>query len=752
MEAPRGSLTVNNGDTVISNTFEWVTGTVDGVGQFGPGVLSATNLLLTNGTTVRLHALLVPQKLTDFDNGTTLILSNGALRTRGEFRAGTGTITKSGGLPPVQNNGRLRKHGAGDFTIDTPYHGFEALLRQPPWGIEVEQGRLRLWGGGQFLGYHTNVIELGTELEMAGLFTFQGEYTRFRGDGTLRLGQPDKSVEMRVFPSTKVEFGLGGDSTHFANGVISGSGSVTNSGAFFWEGGVIGRPTGILPVSFQNGGDFHIEDAPAPLRLEGPLLNHGQVFHLGDLEMTGQVNNRSGWLILQPGVRVTGPPGARFVNRAGNAEASYGQDPRMGLYIAPGLGGTAEIDVEFSNPGLVDVNPQQAPNTALRLLQPQSISGGVLSEGAWRVHRNGTLETPNHPVQSVLDAVVELRGGQWPQFQPTRIESGGIGTGEAVLSYTSGNYTLPGPLNIRGSSFDGRNAALNIGPGGSLVVNGMVEVDELGQATVAGEETQFASLRVNGTLAVEALLIVAKQGIVEATVFQGSRTASIVIDGHVTAAPFHQGGALIRGSGTINGVLVADALLAPGKSPGTFTVNGHVIQTNTSVLAIEIAGAATNQHDQLLVSSNAALAGMLALNLIDDYRPGLGDTLTCLRAGTITGQFANATNGQRLATIDGYGSFVVNYTPTSVVLSAFQANPNPPPTAPAVLRPPVFSFDGSLELSLTGTPGRSYVLQTSTNLLHWLSLLTNTAGFDGQLVLELPAMPDPTRFFRALGR
>ena len=52
--------------------------------------------------------------------------------------------------------------------------------------------------------------------------------------------------------------------------------------------------------------------------------------------------------------------------------------------------------------------------------------------------------------------------------------------------------------------------------------------------------------------------------------------------------------------------------------------------------------------------------------------------------------------------------------------------------------------------TLTGSPGSDYILQTSTNLFDWLSLLTNNASFDGQLRFELPVPADPYRFFRAL--
>jgi hypothetical protein len=181
------------------------------------------------------------------------------------------------------------------------------------------------------------------------------------------------------------------------------------------------------------------------------------------------------------------------------------------------------------------------------------------------------------------------------------------------------------------------------------------------------------------------------------------------------------------------------------------TVIGRLYLTNTATLVIELAGTQTNRFDRVLVTETVSLGGTLAVNLLDGFRPGPADVFPIVQAAAITGQFANATNGQRVATIDGYGSVVVNYTPTNVVLSAFQAHPNPPPTAPGRLLTPSYGF-GGVNLTLTGSPGRDYVLQTSTNLLDWLSFLTNNAGFDGQLRFELPPPTQPHQFFRALGR
>ena len=169
---------------------------------------------------------------------------------------------------------------------------------------------------------------------------------------------------------------------------------------------------------------------------------------------------------------------------------------------------------------------------------------------------------------------------------------------------------------------------------------------------------------------------------------------------------------------------------------------------DTATLTIELAGTETNQFDLLSVSGPATLNGTLAINLLDNFRPAAGDSFAVLKARSIEGAFANAANGQRLATIDGFGSFIVNYSATNLVLTAFEANQNPPPTAPAQLLSPTFGLR-AVEVTLTGSPGRDYVVQTSTNLLGWLTLLTNNAGFDGRLLFELPASEEPYRFFRA---
>jgi hypothetical protein len=55
-------------------------------------------------------------------------------------------------------------------------------------------------------------------------------------------------------------------------------------------------------------------------------------------------------------------------------------------------------------------------------------------------------------------------------------------------------------------------------------------------------------------------------------------------------------------------------------------------------------------------------------------------------------------------------------------------------------------------LNLTGTPGREYILQSSTTLVDWSDTLTDAVSYDGSLTLEIAPTTDPVRFFRAMAR
>jgi T5SS/PEP-CTERM-associated repeat protein len=122
--------------------------------------------------------------------------------------------------------------------------------------------------------------------------------------------------------------------------------------------------------------------------------------------------------------------------------------------------------------------------------------------------------------------------------------------------------------------------------------------------------------------------------------------------------------------------------LAPGNSDvpaGNTIVTGNYTHQAAATLEIEIGGTtAGTQHDFVNVDGTALIAGVLELTLIAGFAPEPDDEFTVFTTDTLLlGSFSNVADGQRLDTVDGLGSFLVRYGPTStfnanhVVLSEF---------------------------------------------------------------------------------
>ncbi len=106
-----------------------------------------------------------------------------------------------------------------------------------------------------------------------------------------------------------------------------------------------------------------------------------------------------------------------------------------------------------------------------------------------------------------------------------------------------------------------------------------------------------------------------------------------------SSQPMSIQGGTVAGSGTVTAnVSNSGGQLSPGLTgPGTLTIAGNYTQAAGGVLRIEIGGLnAGSQFDQLVVSGMAALAGTLAIELIIDFVPAVGNTFLIIQ-GTTTG-------------------------------------------------------------------------------------------------------------------
>jgi hypothetical protein len=133
--------------------------------------------------------------------------------------------------------------------------------------------------------------------------------------------------------------------------------------------------------------------------------------------------------------------------------------------------------------------------------------------------------------------------------------------------------------------------------------------------------------------------------------------------------------------GTFNGNLLNQAgTLAPGHSAGNTAIVGKYTQQSLGKLEIEIGGTSPGgTYDLVGITGNALLGGQLQLDMLGGFAPSVANSFTVLNAaGGIFGVFSNVTSGQRLATADGIGSFLVYYGPGSpynqnqIVLTAFE--------------------------------------------------------------------------------
>lgn len=159
--------------------------------------------------------------------------------------------------------------------------------------------------------------------------------------------------------------------------------------------------------------------------------------------------------------------------------------------------------------------------------------------------------------------------------------------------------------------------------------------------------------------------------------------------GFSVAGTLDLGTAQLSGTGTITAAeVIAGGLVSPGSSPGQLTLTGDLTLLNTSTSLFELGGTTQGAtYDFLSVAGTAQLGGELRLSFVNDFRSSVlpTQTFTLITASSLTGLFANVSNGQRLFMIDGNGSFQVNYgagsaftsLTNSLVLSDFSPVPEP---------------------------------------------------------------------------
>jgi hypothetical protein len=97
----------------------------------------------------------------------------------------------------------------------------------------------------------------------------------------------------------------------------------------------------------------------------------------------------------------------------------------------------------------------------------------------------------------------------------------------------------------------------------------------------------------------------------------------------------------LAGNSTVTGNLTNAGILAPGNSPGLYTVTGNYSATATATHNFEIEGTTFAEYDRLDVTGTATLGGVLNVSLGGGYTPSGAYDLPIITASSITGTFSS---------------------------------------------------------------------------------------------------------------
>lgn len=413
-----------------------------------------------------------------------------------------------------------------------------------------------------------------------------------------------------------------------------------------------------LPVGTPDRVFFQSTGPLATLDLEGATL---------DLQ-----TSRFAWGVGSPGGSVTNgtimgdPTGEMLVLRGGRLDDLSLDSVRLsGSGILDGVTGS---DVWMDSGSVIQTSLTDSRIDGL-VNAPYSTQTGPALTFMGRLELNGRLEGSHRSSSAV----------PYPHFQ---FGAGASLTGIGQIGNTTGRiqstiveivdpqFTIPAGITlISATQYDSTDVIE--APGTDLRVEGRI---------VAGFETQWCCASDSWTFRVASLHTL---GEVEIT-----RDGQLFVEGgpwrhaghlNITGGTIVANEMIVETPGVINGwgtlevgaaALTIEGRLAPGTPQGQLAVTGDVVFTPDATLAIDLRGRDNNdpaapQYDQLQITGEASLAGLLDVTLAPEFFSGsfaVGDQFEVLTATAVSGEFdALSVN------VDHIG-FELLYSPTSVIL------------------------------------------------------------------------------------
>jgi hypothetical protein len=228
-----------------------------------------------------------------------------------------------------------------------------------------------------------------------------------------------------------------------------------------------------------------------------------------------------------------------------------------------------------------------------------------------------------------------------------------------------------------------------------------------------------------------------------------SKTNSDVLGAPVLATPATTNSAVGSYAITVSKGTLVSTNYSLIFSNGTLTVTPAA---TAAQLTTTINPALTNQSITFTVKVAPLVATILPLNGTVQFK--CNGTNKLGNAVSLTGGQATLTT---LAGSLGKGSVVItaeysdpsgNFNASSNVLSQTIVTPTAPPPCKMSLTPAFAG--GKVTANLSGTAGTTYVIQASTDFVHWTSISTNVADANGLVsLIDSNTAAYPSRFYRA---
>lgn len=256
---------------------------------------------------------------------------------------------------------------------------------------------------------------------------------------------------------------------------------------------------------------------------------------------------------------------------------------------------------------------------------------------------------------------IEDEVGHYLRIQSPFNNSGVVisGINPSLILYESGTHS--GSFTMRQLSFfkSTDTERINTFQAGSSIDVSVIMVDE------------FNTVNISGSVDCD-MVYIRSNSVVDVSNGQTVNLNEVVLQGGklITSSFNIPVGESFSGSGTIEANLTNAGTLSPGSSPGTITIDGNFTQESTGTLAIELGGTTPNtQHDQLVVTGEAALDGTLDVSLIDEFSPSLGESFSILTYTSHTGSFDTL----NLPTLGLGFAWKVAYESTAVTLTVVES-------------------------------------------------------------------------------